>query len=235
MTLSGLPIVITIQKIVVGNVNHMLSALAILIGYQYALVRGGLEEYIMNAPRIDFFSKNREGICSLAGYLGLYLIGAALGKSLLQAEVVQASGSGKNFYQPHWRRIRAVIGYCLLLGVLTYVSISYFGILVSRRVANISYVLFYSFSITANVCCYFLIEYFLAPVRSRRRIPEFIRGINDNQLVFFLISNLATGLINMRINTMAVGDVHALLILGGYMFGVTGCASVLSAYHVRIK
>ncbi|RHY33700.1 hypothetical protein DYB32_004173 [Aphanomyces invadans] len=49
-------------------------------GYQVGLTKFGIQDYIFNAPRVDLFSQNREGIFSLCGYLPLYLLSVAIGQ-----------------------------------------------------------------------------------------------------------------------------------------------------------
>lgn len=52
---------------------------ALMIAYEALMLTFELDKYIFYAPRIDFVSANREGICSLVGYLSLQLIGVGLG------------------------------------------------------------------------------------------------------------------------------------------------------------
>jgi phosphatidylinositol glycan class W len=52
---------------------------ALMIAYETLIVTFELDKYIFYAPRSDFVSANREGICSLVGYLSLQLIGVGLG------------------------------------------------------------------------------------------------------------------------------------------------------------
>jgi len=42
-----------------------------MICYEFVLKEYGLAKFVFNAPRTDFISANREGICSIVGYLGL--------------------------------------------------------------------------------------------------------------------------------------------------------------------
>jgi glucosaminylphosphatidylinositol acyltransferase len=48
--------------------------LSVLMGYQIVLVQSTLTDYVLTAPRLSFFSKNREGFCSLPGYATMYLL-----------------------------------------------------------------------------------------------------------------------------------------------------------------
>ena len=51
-----------------------------MLGYEYALHYYGLTTYIFHVSRTDFVSANREGLCSLVGYLALQFIGIGLGE-----------------------------------------------------------------------------------------------------------------------------------------------------------
>lgn len=46
-------------------------AFVLMLAYEYALHNYGLATYIFYAERKDFLSANREGLCSLVGYLAL--------------------------------------------------------------------------------------------------------------------------------------------------------------------
>ena len=85
-TLGFLPPFVTL----IGSCRRILpfSALAFLIavGYQFALNQG-LEHWILNAPRVDILSANKEGVCSLAGYLAIFMFGLQCGVVVFQKDV----------------------------------------------------------------------------------------------------------------------------------------------------
>ncbi len=66
VTLAMIPLISTIQSIIAPKIPRLGLALGILCFYQYFLSQG-LQDYIVHAPRIDFVSQNREGLCSLFG------------------------------------------------------------------------------------------------------------------------------------------------------------------------
>jgi phosphatidylinositol glycan class W len=59
---------------IVGNslplqgVHAAIAAISIAGAYQCALTFTGLENYILNAPRVDLLSANREGVFGCVGY-----------------------------------------------------------------------------------------------------------------------------------------------------------------------
>ena len=83
---------------------------------------------------------------------------------------------------------------------------------------------------TTFIFAYLLIELLLATFTPT---PPLLNAINANGLVIFLIANLLTGLINLSIKTMYVGDVTSMAILVGYS-GAVCCLSWL-ARQSRLK
>lgn len=68
-TLAILPLLVTLQKATFPKVNDLIVGGFVGLVYQFVLVYGGLEYYIINAERVDLISMNREGLCSLIGKL----------------------------------------------------------------------------------------------------------------------------------------------------------------------
>lgn len=65
----------------ISSKYSLLSGLWILAMYEYGLNVKGLKKWILSeGSRDDFISANREGLVSIPGYVGLYLIGVSIGK-----------------------------------------------------------------------------------------------------------------------------------------------------------
>lgn len=45
----------------------------------HVVLKAGLEAFVMHGHRDNFFAANREGLCSIAGYLAIYLIAVSIG------------------------------------------------------------------------------------------------------------------------------------------------------------
>jgi phosphatidylinositol glycan class W len=69
-TLGFLPLFVFSLSRVLLIVDATVIAAILMIGYEYVL-QNGLEDYIMNAPRIDLLSMNREGVFSFVGTVSL--------------------------------------------------------------------------------------------------------------------------------------------------------------------
>lgn len=66
ITLGLLPVMANLQTSILGKKSYMFAAFAIASLYQFVLHRG-LENYILNAPRTNLISMNREGLSSFIG------------------------------------------------------------------------------------------------------------------------------------------------------------------------
>ncbi len=62
------------------------------------------------------------------------------------------------------------------------------------------------------------------------RNPLLVQAISRNQLFFFLLGNVLTGLVNLLVNTMQASDVTAMSILVVYLLFVNG---VVVIFHVN--
>lgn len=134
------------------------------ISSRYSLLSGiwilGMHEYIMNmigfktwilgdAPRDDFLSANREGLSSVPGYVGLYLIGVAVGRLIHSTYQNLHARSNMNIsFKLYGFEFEASYNESMLLCIkLSLISVqaciatlfcdSYFKI--SRRLANAGY------------------------------------------------------------------------------------------------
>ena len=76
-------------RLIPGRSWYGISGLALALLYQSLLSCTGLRSFVLhgrhgNDSREGFVDANREGICSCAGYLALYLMGIQLGKFIFQ-------------------------------------------------------------------------------------------------------------------------------------------------------
>jgi phosphatidylinositol glycan class W len=81
--------------------------------------------------------------------------------------------------------------------------------------ANLPYVLWVAAYNTTFLFGYLLIEIFLFST-SGFPVPPLLEAINKNGLAVFLVANLLTGLVNVSMRTMYVGDRTAVLVLVAY-------------------
>uniref|UniRef100_A0A914XUD2 Uncharacterized protein n=1 Tax=Panagrolaimus superbus TaxID=310955 RepID=A0A914XUD2_9BILA len=166
--------------------------------YQTAL-NFGLETWIMRDDRDSWniFDANREGICSLFGYIFEY------GLTLI---IIKFVAIVDGIFDPSYKSVTL----CMMAGAFTY-----FGQLLimeifgepSRRIANIPYVLA-MVSMKCAVLGFFQLIQIQGVLRSNNKNDTFnskglnlLESISGNCLLFFLIANLATGFVNSVIHT----------------------------------
>lgn len=261
----------------------LLSGAWILTMHEYILSTRGLKEWVLsNKPRDDFVSANREGVVSVPGYVGLYLVGVAIGR-LIHSTYQNASAQKPLQYKPQAFHMK-IFGYefegsynesmilCIKLSLIsaqtcaaTLFCDSYFK--VSRRLANAGYCMWILTLGVMVLTLLLLIEIVTdiligtatdtEPVdrkakmhktdvkNKREHVPdecekratsntiEIFEAVNYNGLVFFLLSNLTTGSINMLVRTLYVNQLKALQIL--IVYTAVNITSVLFLYRKRVQ
>jgi phosphatidylinositol glycan class W len=223
------------------------AAFAILLGvlHQVVLKSTSLEEYILLVPRTNIISMNREGLCSFVGYLAIFLAGQDTGMYMLPRHRDRHSTSTPRTHRSLllltiavWSGIWAVLYY------FTTDPIYGAGLVVSRRLANLPYILWIIAFNSTQILAYCLIESLFFPsvindpdAKTEKEAcniasSRILRSFNQNGLALFLIANLLTGLVNMTINTLDVGPVAAIWILLGYAIILASIAIALDTWSI---
>ena len=70
---------------------------------------------------------------------------------------------------------------------------------------------------------------------SFRATPRVLQAFNRNGLAIFLVANLATGLINLTVDTLHMGQFEAIGILLTYAALITSLAVGLDYWDISIK
>ncbi|KAK2006929.1 GPI-anchored wall transfer protein 1 [Colletotrichum eremochloae] len=226
------------------------AALAIILSvlYQVALESTNLKAYILTAPRVDLLSKNREGIFSFFGYLAIFLAGQDTGMYVLPRSI-----NPKSDNTPSTQRKTLLLTMAVWSAVWTslfFLTTSYSygdGLSVSRRLANLPYVLWTAAFNSSQLLAYAVVDTLFFPsfynatdAKAEREAYEtatsrVLRAYNRNGLFLFLVANVLTGLINMTVPTLHVGPLTAMGILIAYSGAITGVALGLDAYGISIK
>ncbi|KND91380.1 GPI-anchored wall transfer protein 1 [Tolypocladium ophioglossoides CBS 100239] len=226
------------------------AALALLVAgiYQVFLENTSLKAFILTAPRTDLISMNREGIFSFFGYLAIFLAGQDLGMLIIPRNINPRSNASAGM-----RRNTLIMTMAVWAGIWTglyWLSTSYFygfSLTVSRRLANLPYVLwvasFNSLQILAFCCIdtVFFPEFYNAPDPKLEKqaydtaTSRVLRAYNRNGLAIFLLANLLTGLVNMTMRTLDATPFVTMGVLLAYTATVTGVAVALDIYNISIK
>ncbi|KAG9416630.1 hypothetical protein AC1031_001021 [Aphanomyces cochlioides] len=227
ITLASLYFTFSLLALFGSYATSVPAALILLAAYQYGLLYRGIEDFIFNAPRVDLFSQNREGIFSLCGYLPLYLLSVAVGQIIFADSAGSASRN-------HIRADRWTVGSLFLVGFTTWGITHLFSTHVtepSRRLLNIPYVgwiLWQGILVLTTHAAYQHIS--LSP-----RVPLIFSGISHNQLFVFLIANLMTGAVNLSMQTIYAPTEVGMVIVGLYMFAVCVLAVLLEWFQIKVK
>ncbi|KAK1984080.1 GWT1-domain-containing protein [Colletotrichum cereale] len=226
------------------------AALAIILSvlYQVALESTNLKAYVLTAPRVDLLSKNREGIFSFFGYLAIFLAGQDTGMYVLPRSINPKSDSTPSAQRKTLLLTTAI--WSAVWAGLFFLTTSYSygdGLSVSRRLANLPYVLWTAAFNSTQLLAYAVVDTFFFPsfynaadAKAEKEAYEtatsrVLRAYNRNGLFLFLIANVLTGLINMTVPTLHAGPLAAMGILIAYSGAITGVALGLDAYGISIK
>jgi glucosaminylphosphatidylinositol acyltransferase len=248
-TLGFLPPFVAIFQSVLKLVpSYATLAIILAVLYQVLLESTGLKAYILLAPRTDLISMNREGLCSFVGYLAIFLAGQDAGMYVLprriNANSTSTAGTQRNtllLTLAVWSGIWASLYY------FTTNPVRGVGLDVSRRLANLPYVLWTVAFNNAQIFLFCLIDTVFFPSFYNAHdektekdaysiaTSKVLRSFNRNGLAVFLIANLLTGLVNMTVPTLDVGPIPAIGILIAYASAVTAFAVALDTRDISIK
>ncbi|XP_055299294.1 uncharacterized protein LOC129566924 [Sitodiplosis mosellana] len=245
-------------SILLGILPHFeyLKYLSMVLLFAHELfLQLGAADYIIDPnnqiKRDSFQNANREGIFSIPGYVSLYLASVYIGYRLRKEESVPEKNKNDivftNIRQLFWKTVRLFF-VALILWKITYILKNMFG--VSRRMANMGYV-FWMLSIgTTVVVCFMLLEIFYyfrsfdrrnvddgekESSEKRNYAPIILNGITYNGLVFFLLANLMTGIVNLCFQTLLLNTAQALVILFVYMFALCSISTFLYLKKIKLK
>jgi phosphatidylinositol glycan class W len=254
-TLALLPPFVAIFQSIFSIVpSYALLALLVGIIYQVVLESTSLKAYILIAPRTDLLSQNREGVFSFIGYLAIFLAGQATGMDVLPATVKYPStvsrwisnAGGSSRVQKLLRHPRAPIMFRLVGSSLLWTSLfianhSIYGagISISRRLANLTYILWVAAFNNVQILAFCLIDTVIFSKSSEaskdQTVSRILNAFNRNGLAIFLLANLLTGLVNLTLPTLHLSTLSAMSILIIYVAVLSTAAVGLDAYNVSIK
>jgi phosphatidylinositol glycan class W len=225
------------------------AGLAIIIGaaYQVALEATNLKVLILSGPRTNLFLQNREGIFSFFGYLAIFLAGESAGMFLLPRSLSAATGVQQR------KRLLLTLGAWSAIWILLFNLATSFhyglSLSISRRIANLPYILWIAAFNCTQITAFCLVETIFFPQAYKssdtsskaenevykRSTSRVLEAFNRNGLALFLAANLLTGIVNLTVPTLHISNVQAMGILLIYSATLTGLAVGLDAYDISIK
>ncbi|OAY78700.1 Uncharacterized protein ACMD2_02163 [Ananas comosus] len=197
--------------------------LLILTGYQMILALGLSEYLISNERKAHIISQNKEGLFSIFGYWGMYLIGVFLGYQLFFANYSSAKDGNM-----HSTRVK--IWFLSALFWLITVILDKYVERVSRRMCNLAYV---TLVFAQNFQVLSILT--LADLFSAERNLVLEDAFNQNMLGSFLVANVLTGLVNLSIDTLSTSSMMAFAILAAYSFTLSVVVGLAWFYGLKVK
>lgn len=230
--------------------------IAVLLGglYQLALETTGLKSFLLhnNDRTIDFLHANKEGLFSVLGYIAIYMAGVRIGLYLMKP---------RTLVRDYFVVIRNfLLGSGVLYGALFLCQATVEP--VSRRLANLSFCLWtvaqcmfflaclaigdmMLLMLQRKTHCYFVPSSWnphekdqdAVAERKRRSLDRFclFQAVNRNQLLFFLLANVTTGLTNILVDTFSTSDYVSVSVLLSYMLINCGAVHVLHLFKITVK
>ncbi|XP_034841522.2 phosphatidylinositol-glycan biosynthesis class W protein-like [Maniola hyperantus] len=184
--------------------SHSFLLSIIVISIHEFLLYSCLEAWVFSdTPRIDLIDANKEGITSSLGYVALYLFAVKIKHLLINRSV-------NRYYV-----FRKLIITSVLLIVCLYIINLYRP--ASRTLANTSYCIYLSAITVLVLSVMYFLEASFSSKNTSFNVPLILLAINNNGLLFFLIANITTGLINMSVRTLFVPTIATFMILNVYM------------------
>ncbi|KAG7195131.1 Glucosaminyl phosphatidylinositol (GlcN-PI) nositol acylation protein [Scheffersomyces spartinae] len=216
ITLGFLPIFLAILDPFFHAFPRAFIALAILLVYEFLLVKLNLLEIILTDEfRLqNFFTMNKEGICSFFGFLSIFIFGQLFGSFVLPSKPTPNSLLGqcgilrKSFKSLSVSTFDGLLSLTLIYHLMFwFISNSTEFHQVSRRIANIAYVMWVVSYNSTMLFVYNFIDKFFDDQKSSSSSSDpnaspILDATNKNGLALFLLANLGTGFVNMSINTI---------------------------------
>ncbi|KAG2058984.1 hypothetical protein BDR06DRAFT_979997 [Suillus hirtellus] len=212
-TLALLPIIEVLLHPIILRIQLLCWVFGLkFVMHQLALSSGGMKDFLLNASQSNIIFANKEGLLSLLDithyscYVSIHILGLSSGTVILPP-------SPSSF----WKQQRQLLN------------------------ANICYVLWVAAYNTSFILDCILLDMMFFPTRtskirdptdpSGKRLlvgdegpkssaPALLEASNKNGLILFLLSNVATGLINLDIQTIFVSNMKGMYLLCACFMGM---------------
>ncbi|KAI9578428.1 uncharacterized protein At4g17910 isoform X1 [Glossina fuscipes] len=247
-TLGFTKLIGTFLSAVAKSDGQLLALGLFVLGIHEVALQSGLQLFVMdsNISRDTFATANREGLCSLPGFVALYIVSVHFGKHFQIRETLTFSDLKKILKS-------LIIGICVT-SFLVVLSVTSVGI--ARVTCNVGYVV-WILNIAAGMSFLYIVVFDLAldtlwpssPKMAEHsdrdsccilsnhmhtRVPLIMQAVNYNGLTFFLIANLLTGAVNIYLKPEERNDAESIFILMVYMFLTTTAMFILYKFKIRI-
>ncbi|XP_055917524.1 uncharacterized protein LOC129949861 [Eupeodes corollae] len=217
-----------ISAIVGSELQLLLLGVFILTAHE-CLLLNSIADFVMfrKEDRSTFFLANREGFCSLPGFIAIYLLAMYVGRMLFSETTLMVEEYSKKV-----KRL-AVMAACAW--IITFICIP--TIQISRRIANFGYVS-WTLSIALTLLFFYIIlsdyVFFAWSKSGEYKLPSLMEATNRNGLVFFLVANVLTGCVNIFLEPGGRSPSITVVILSLYMLLCSSLVYVLLRLRIKI-
>ena len=188
LTLAVMPVFGALCRPFTRFARYSVLGLIVAVVYQVLLWTTGLEAYVLSdpMPRVGLIEKNKEGLSSLAGYFAIFLLGMDLGHYLLPLDPYQAfRRRTRARHEEKAGKLCMVLASFSVLYWATYLVLRLCGAQTSRRLANLSYVIWVTAYNTSFLLAYTAVyAHFLQPVKLlalQSQLPSAAAGLSEEQ------------------------------------------------------
>ncbi|XP_054715087.1 phosphatidylinositol-glycan biosynthesis class W protein-like [Uloborus diversus] len=200
-----------------------------MVLHQWLLLKGGLTSFVLSDDRRNLFEENKEGICSLLGFMSLYLYGIELGSLLWKTR--HKTGE---YLRLLWQLCG--VGFCgWIIMYALHASVQP----ISRRMANLSYCVWVVSLTTLQIAVHFFENIFLlfSSKFLKHKFNDCLlwKAINFNALFYFLLANVITGVVNLSIHTFKASNLVSLIVLVLYLTVLSLSTVVFFQHSIRFK
>lgn len=259
-TLVVVKLLTSLLLIIFPVTKSWIVAISIIVLYQLALDFTPLKRLILygtdgSGTRIGLLNANREGIISTLGYVAIHMAGVQTGSYMLKKRS-HVKDWIKGTYCILLTAISLFISLYIVQVNVEVVSRRMANLAFCIWIVASSLILLSSLLLGDIILSFakFLIKGAVVPCswkpiqlsatnkkhseplvsEAERKEPSLclITAMNRNQLIFFLLSNITTGLINLLVDTLYSSTLWALIVLHLYMF--TNCL-VIYVLHLQDK
>lgn len=222
------------------NVKWTTVGLVLAGAYQVLLSRTALQDFLLSDARPGLWGENKEGLASLPGYIAIFLVGLSIGEHVLRLGESRDAGpgAGEKLAKRKTELMLELLGYAAASWLAIW-ALGWLGVGVSRRFANLPYVLWTTAYNTSYLAGFLALELALFPAGAAGSgapdaCPPLLEAVNRNGLAVFLAANLLTGLVNVSMQTMYASRAAALAVLGAYSAVTCALAWAIRRYRIKI-
>ncbi|KAG4305461.1 hypothetical protein PORY_001017 [Pneumocystis oryctolagi] len=190
--------------------------------YNESLIRSSrILAYILDAPRTNLISANKEGIFSLT-------VGINTGEDIFYGSLSLKTKKSKTINNQYKIILKTFLLAVFYFSIYCYLTF-YKQRPASRRLTNLPYVSIVSAGSCSILACHMLTEilFFKFSAKYIDTVPLLLHYVNKNGLIVFLIANVITGLVNSSINTLEINNAIGFLIMTIYGIIICGVSFII--------